>query len=282
MILIADSGSTKTLWSLQDNEGSVRRFETKGFNPYFSDQQQLVNTLNESEVLQGIHRDELIDIYFYGAGCFPDKAHTIEQAMHSFFSRALVHVELDLLGAARGLLGHSDGFVGILGTGANSGLFVGGKIVQNIDSLGYILGDEGSGCYIGKQLLSTYLRGYLPADLAEKFFDCYRLSSEDIMDALYAKPLANRFCASFSTFVGSNIEHPFLSKLVANCFDDFFKNLVSQYSDYQNLSFNCVGSVAYHFQHILEQSCQKFHMNLGNIRQSPMDGLELFHKARLS
>jgi N-acetylglucosamine kinase-like BadF-type ATPase len=282
MILIADSGSTKTLWSLQDNEGSVRRFETKGFNPYFSDQQQLVNTLNESEVLQGIHRDELIDIYFYGAGCFPDKAHTIEQAMHSFFSRALVHVELDLLGAARGLLGHSDGFVGILGTGANSGLFVGGKIVQNIDSLGYILGDEGSGCYIGKQLLSMYLRGYLPADLTEKFFDCYRLSSEDIMDALYAKPLANRFCASFSTFVGSNIEHPFLSKLVANCFDDFFKNLVSQYSDYQNLSFNCVGSVAYHFQHILEQSCQKFHMNLGNIRQSPMDGLELFHKARLS
>jgi N-acetylglucosamine kinase-like BadF-type ATPase len=282
MILIADSGSTKTLWSLQDNEGSVRRFETKGFNPYFSDQQQLVNTLNESEVLRGIHRDESIDIYFYGAGCFPDKAHTIEQAMHSFFSRALVHVELDLLGAARGLLGHSDGFVGILGTGANSGLFVGGKIVQNIDSLGYILGDEGSGCYIGKQLLSTYLRGYLPADLAEKFFDCYRLSSEDIMDALYAKPLANRFCASFSTFVGSNIGHPFLGKLVANCFDDFFKNLVSQYSDYQNLSFNCVGSVAYHFQHILEQSCQKFHMNLGNIRQSPMDGLELFHKARLS
>jgi N-acetylglucosamine kinase-like BadF-type ATPase len=282
MILIADSGSTKTLWSLQDNEGSVRRFETKGFNPYFSDQQQLVNTLNESEVLRGIHRDESIDIYFYGAGCFPDKAHTIEQAMHSFFSRALVHVELDLLGAARGLLGHSDGFVGILGTGANSGLFVGGKIVQNIDSLGYILGDEGSGCYIGKQLLSMYLRGYLPADLAEKFFDCYRLSSEDIMDALYAKPLANRFCASFSTFVGSNIGHPFLGKLVANCFDDFFKNLVSQYSDYQNLSFNCVGSVAYHFQHILEQSCQKFHMNLGNIRQSPMDGLELFHKARLS
>lgn len=282
MILIADSGSTKTLWSLQNNEGSVRRFETKGFNPYFSDQQQLVNTLNESEVLQGIHRDELSDIYFYGAGCFPDKAHTIEQAMHSFFSRALVHVELDLLGAARGLLGHSDGFVGILGTGANSGLFVGGKVVQNIDSLGYILGDEGSGCYIGKQLLSTYLRGYLPADLAKIFFECYRLSSEDIMDALYAKPLANRFCASFSTFVGSNIEHPFLSNLVANCFDDFFKNLVSQYSDYQNLSFNCVGSVAYHFQHILEQSCQKFHMNLGNIRQSPMDGLELFHKARLS
>jgi N-acetylglucosamine kinase-like BadF-type ATPase len=282
MILIADSGSTKTLWSLQDDEGSIRRFETKGFNPYFSDQQQLVNTLNESKVLQGIHRDELIDIYFYGAGCFPDKAHTIEQAMHSFFSRAFVHVELDLLGAARGLLGHSDGFVGILGTGANSGLFVGGKIVQNIDSLGYILGDEGSGCYIGKQLLSKYLRGYLPADLAKLFFDCYHLSSEDIMDALYAKPLANRFCASFSTFVGSNIEHPFLSKLVANCFDDFFKNLVSQYRGYKNLSFNCVGSVAYHFQHILEQSCQKFDMNLGNIRQSPMDGLELFHKARLT
>ena len=282
MILIADSGSTKTLWSLQDDEGSIRRFETKGFNPYFSDQQQLVNTLNESEVLQGIHRDELIDIYFYGAACFPDKAHTIEQAMHSFFSRAFVHVELDLLGAARGLLGHSDGFVGILGTGANSGLFVGGKIVQNIDSLGYILGDEGSGCYIGKQLLSTYLRGYLPADLAKLFFDCYHLSSEDILDALYAKPLANRFCASFSTFVGSNIEHPFLSKLVVNCFDDFFKNLVSQYRGYKNLSFNCVGSVAYHFQHILEQSCQKFDMNLGNIRQSPMDGLELFHKARLT
>jgi glucosamine kinase len=282
MILIADSGSTKTLWSLQDTEGSVHRFETNGFNPYFSDQLQLLNTLNESEVLQGIRRDELIDIYFYGAGCFPDKAHMIEQAMHAFFSNAFVHVELDLLGAARGLLGHSDGFVGILGTGANSGLFVGGKIVQNIDSLGYILGDEGSGCYIGKQFLSMYLRGYLPADLATLFYECYGLSSEDIMDALYAKPLANRFCASFSTFVGSNIEHPFLSKLVANCFDDFFKNLVSQYRDYQNLSFNCVGSVAYHFQHILEQSCQKFDMNLGNICQSPMDGLEHFHKLRLT
>ncbi len=282
MILIADSGSTKTLWSLVDNAGGVRRFETKGFNPYFSDQHQLVNALNASEVLQRVHRDALIDVYFYGAGCFPDKAHMIEEAMHSFFSSAVVHVELDLLGAARGLLGHSDGFVGILGTGANSGLFVGGKIVQNIDSLGYILGDEGSGCYIGKQFLSSFLRGYLPADLAALFYECYHLSAEDIMDALYAKPLANRFCASFSTFVGSHIEHPFLRKLVATCFDDFFKNLVSQYRDYQNLSFNCVGSVAYHFQEILQESCQKFHMRVGNIHQSPMEGLELFHKAKLS
>lgn len=276
MILIADSGSTKTLWCLIDNHGKEKRFNTEGFNPYFSDQQQIINSL-QNNLLAEINADLVLEIYFYGAGCFPDKTYIIEEAIKTLFTKAAVHVELDLLGAARSLLGNTDGFVAILGTGSNSCLFGEGKVVQNIDSLGYLLGDEGSGCYIGKKLLANYLRGYLPPELAALFFDTYRLSVPDIMDSLYVKPFANRFCAGFSLFVGENIEHSFLHKLVADCFDDFFNNLVSNYPNYQNNSFNCVGSVGYNFKNILELSCRKFNMNFGNILQSPMEGLSLYH-----
>ena len=277
MILIADSGSTKTLWCLIDNDGKEHHFKTEGFNPYFSNQQQIVNSL-QNNMLADIDADQVMEIYFYGAGCFPDKAYIIKEAMNKVFTKAAVQVELDLLGAARSLLGNTDGFVAILGTGSNSCLFSEGKVVQNIDSLGYLLGDEGSGCYIGKKLLANYLRGYLPPELAALFLDTYRLSAPDIMDALYAKPLANRFCASFSLFVGENIEHSFMYKLVTDCFDDFFNNLVSNYPNYQHTSFNCVGSVGYCFKDILELSCRKFNMRFGNILQSPMEGLTLYHR----
>jgi N-acetylglucosamine kinase-like BadF-type ATPase len=276
MILIADSGSTKTLWCLLDHQGKEHRFETIGFNPYFSDQDQIVHAL-QSAMLPDVNPAEVQQIYFYGAGCFPDKIQIIEQAMHAFFVHARVQVELDLLGAARSALGNSDGFIAILGTGANSGLFRHGQIVQNIDSLGYILGDEGSGCYLGKKLLTSYLRGFLPLELSTLFVETYRLSVPDIMDALYAKPNANRFCASFSVFLHAHVEHPYVRNLVEESFDDFFTNLVSQYPDYQQMSFNCVGSVGYHFKQILELTCQKFNMQFGSVNKSPMEGLAAYH-----
>ena len=276
MIIIADSGSTKTIWCSIGEHGQKGYFTTEGYNPYFVDVAYIIQSM-QSSMPSEIVTDKVTAIFFYGSGCFPDKENIIVESMKSIFKQAKINVYLDLLGAARSLLANDSGFVAILGTGTNTCLFKEGKIVQNIDSLGYLLGDEGSGCFIGKKLLGDYLRGYLPVELSELFFSKYQFTSSSLMDNIYGKPLANRFCAGFSIFVGENINHPYMMNLVSSSFDLFFENLVSKYDDYQKFTFNCVGTVGYVFKNLLENSCHKFNMSFGHIIKSPIDGLVSFH-----
>ncbi|MFD1631157.1 N-acetylglucosamine kinase [Pseudopedobacter beijingensis] len=278
MILIADGGSTKTNWCLIDDSGKKVLFNTEGYNPYFSDTNYIYNSLKKNLPID-LAADQIKEVNYYGAGVHnDDKAKIISDAMVRIFTNAKVNIGHDLLAAARALLGDNPGFAAILGTGTNTCIYDGNDIIAHIDSLAYILGDEGSGCYIGKKLLSDYVRGYMPQNVREVFWDTFKLTEEEILDSIYVKPRPNRFCASFSKFVYDvNVNIEYTRNLVKTSFDDFFKNLVSRYPNYQDYSFNCIGSVAYNFRNILEEVAAEYGMKMGRIVRSPIDDLVDFH-----
>ncbi|ADY52378.1 N-acetylglucosamine kinase [Pseudopedobacter saltans DSM 12145] len=281
MILIADGGSTKTSWCLIDKNENKTLFNTEGYNPYFSDTTYIYNSLKRS-LPKDLPLEQIEEVNYYGAGVHnEEKAKVISDAFKMIFVNAKIDIGHDLLAAARALLKNEKGFAAILGTGTNTCIYDGNDIVEHIDSLAYILGDEGSGCHIGKKLLGDYIRGYMPAEVRKEFWDTFKLTEDEILDNVYIKPLPNRFCASFSKFVyevQSNKEYT--RNLVKSSFEEFFKNLVSRYANYKEYSFNCIGSVAYNFKDILEEVATEYGMKLGNIVRSPIDDLVKFHQER--
>jgi N-acetylglucosamine kinase-like BadF-type ATPase len=277
MILIADSGSTKTSWCLLKRGASPLFFETEGYNPYFASTDYIAASLLRG-LPSAIDRHAVDGIYFYGAGCFDDKKGVIEAAMAVVFPVAGCGVALDLLASARALLGNDPGFVAILGTGANTCVYDGNRIVANIDSLGYLLGDEGSGFYLSRKLLGDYIRGYMPGPVQEEFIERYGLTREEIMERIYSAPMPNRFCASFTTFLTESITGgEYTQGLVKQGLCDFFDNLVTRYPGYANYTFNCVGSVGYAFRELLTEVAVSYGMPVGNILRSPIDGLAVYH-----
>ncbi|QTE39952.1 N-acetylglucosamine kinase [Mucilaginibacter gossypii] len=278
MIIIADGGSTKTNWCLVTEEGKKVYFNTEGYNPYFSSTEYIIQSLNES-LPTDLEKNLITEVNYYGAGCStPEMRKIVEEAMKVVFTGAKVNIGHDLLAAARALLGNTEGFAAILGTGTNTCIYDGKEVVHNIDSGAYILGDEGSGCYIGKKLLTDYLRGYMPEPVRALFWETYKLTPDDINEQVYTQPRANRFCASFSKFVYDNNVHIEYSRnLVRTSFDDFFRNLVTHYPDYQKYSFNCIGSVGYNFRNVLEEVVTENGMVVGNIIRSPIDNLVKYH-----
>lgn len=277
MILIADSGSTKTGWCLLNENNEKQYFNTEGYNPYFVDTGYIVESLGKS-LPSGVSYSGIDEVHYYGAGCFPGKDFVLNDALKAVFSHAKIFIELDLLAAARSLLGTNQGFAAILGTGMNTCIYDGEKIVQNIDSLGYILGDEGSAAAIGKKLLSDYIREYMPKEIFQLFYETFHLDKEDIFHHIYGQPFANRFCAEYSKFVHLHIGETYFYNLVKGSFYDLFNNLVSRYPDYKTYSFNCVGTVGYSFKDILCEIIQEFGMQQGNIIKSPLDGLIEYHQ----
>lgn len=277
MILIADGGSTKTFWSLLHKDPSDG-FYTEGYNPYFVDGRYIVKSLKNSLPVHLI-TDSISEVKFYGAGVHNvEKSNILRIAFKEVFPNATVEIEHDLLSAARSLLGSTKGFAAILGTGTNSCLYDGSNITYQINSGAYILGDEGSGCYMGKQLLIDYLRNYIPAGLSREFVDVYKLSPHEIEENVYTRPLANLFCAGFSKFLYDHIENEYCYNVVHNSFTLFFENIVSHYPDFEKYELNVVGSVGYSFKNILETVSKKFGMEIGKIEQSPMLGLLKYHQ----
>jgi N-acetylglucosamine kinase-like BadF-type ATPase len=278
MILIADGGSTKTNWCLVTDDNKKVYFNTEGYNPYFVSGHYIIQSLNESLPVD-LEKDKITEVNYYGAGCSTDeKRKQVQDAMAIVFTAAKVTVGHDLLAAARAVLGNTAGFVAILGTGTNTCLYDGENIVQNIDSGAYILGDEGSGCYIGKKLLIDYLRGYMPEAVRENFWETFKLTPDEINEQVYTQPLANRFCANFSKFVYDNNVHiEYTRNLVKTSFEDFFRNLVTHYPEYQKHTFNCIGSVGYNFRNVLEEVANENEMAVGNIIRSPIDSLVKYH-----
>jgi N-acetylglucosamine kinase-like BadF-type ATPase len=278
MIIIADGGSTKTNWCLITDEQKKVYFNTEGYNPYFSSAAYIIQSLKEN-LPTDLQIEKITEVNYYGAGCsVDDKKKIVEQAMEVVFINAKVNIGHDLLAAARAVLGINEGFAAILGTGTNSCIYNGKEIIHNIDSLAYILGDEGSGCYIGKKLLGDYVRGYMPEAVRQLFWDTYKLTPDDVIDNVYTKPLANRFCAGFSKFVYDNNVHIEYSRnLVKTSFEDFFRNLVTHYPNYQQYTFNCIGSVGYNFRNVLEEVVAENGMVMGNIIRSPIDNLVKYH-----
>lgn len=283
MIIIADGGSTKTNWCLLDDSGKKIYFNTEGYNPYFVNTEYIVNSLKKG-LPTDIPFEKIEEVNYYGAGVHnAEKAAVVVDAIKQVFTHSTTYVGHDLLAAARALLGTQSGFAAILGTGTNSCIYDGNEITHNIDSAAYILGDEGSGCYIGKKLLTDYIRGYMPERVREVFWETYKLTPDDVMDAVYTKPLANRFCASFAKFVYDvTVDINYSKSIVHNAFEDFFRNLVSHYPDYKSYSFNCIGSVGYNFRNVLEEKAMDYGMKVGKIIRSPIDDLVQFHINRLA
>lgn len=282
MIIIADGGSTKTNWCLLDDAGKKIYFNTEGYNPYFVGSDYILSSLR-SGLPNDLPFPQIKEVNYYGAGVHnADKAGIVVEAMEQVFPNAKINVGHDLIAAARALLGDQPGFAAILGTGTNTCIYDGEEITHNISSAAYILGDEGSGCYIGKKLLTDYVRGYMPENVREVFWETYKLTPDDVMDHVYTKPLANRFCAGFSKFVyDCTVNIGYSRGLVVNAFDDFFRNLVTRYPDYQQYSFNCIGSVGYNFRNVLEEKAKEYGMPVGRILRSPIDDLVQYHIRKL-
>ena len=278
MIIIADGGSTKTNWCLVTEEGKKVYFNTEGYNPYFSDEEYIIQSLKEN-LPTDLDLAAITEVNYYGAGCSTaDKRQIVENAMQAVFTHSKINVGHDLLAAARALLGNTEGFAAILGTGTNTCIYDGKDVANNIDSGAYILGDEGSGCYIGKKLLTDYIRGYMPEAVRKNFWDTFQLTPDDINERVYTQPRANRFCASFSKFVYDNIVNIEYSRnIVRTSFEDFFRNLVTHYPDYQKYTFNCIGSVGYNFRNVLEEVATENGMTVGRIIRSPIDDLVKYH-----
>ncbi|WP_410219955.1 N-acetylglucosamine kinase [Pedobacter sp.] len=279
MIVIADGGSTKTNWCLINEAGRKIHFNTEGYNPYFASTEYIEKSLRKN-LPDHVEPEKLNEVYYYGAGCSTDaNKKIVADAMKSVFINAKVNIDHDLLASCRALLGDEPGFAAILGTGTNTCFYDGKEITLNIDSLGYFLGDEGSGSYIGKRVLADYMKGFMPKNLSKHFFNVFGLTNEDIFDAIYNKPLPNRFCASFSKFLYDyKAEFPdYTRNVVETAFVAFFENLVIHYPNYKDYLLNCVGSVGYNFRDILSYTADRYEMGVGKIIRSPIDDLVDYH-----
>lgn len=276
MILIADSGSTKTDWCLAENGKSLLKMKTQGINPYMQDG-DVIEKIIVDELLPQIGDAILTDIYFYGAGCTPEKIGIVGSALKMAFPDAEISVGSDMLGAARALCGHRAGIACILGTGSNSCLYDGTMIIENTPSLGFILGDEGSGAYIGKRFIGDCLKKQIPENLCEEFLIKYELNANIIINKVYRTPLPNRFLASICPFISEHKDVKEVHDLLIDSFHQFLHRNVSHYNKPKN-KINFIGSIAHYFREEIEEAARAEGMAIGKIMQSPIKGLLEFHK----
>ena len=278
MIIIADSGSTKTEWIVGELAGlSVT---TKGINPVRDTKEEILDVLSTElmpELLSSptIRQSDITEIHFYGAGCIPPFSQSVKEALEEHFPQAIAHVYSDLLGAVRALCGREEGIACILGTGSNSCLCKEGEIVKNISPLGYILGDEGSGAVLGRTLLSEMLKGNLQ-DLWEDFTQRYSLSVSDIINKVYRQPQANRFLASLVPFIKEHADNPSVNDMVVNEFTRFLQRNVIPYGR-PDLPINFVGGVANNFTDEIKTACTLCGLNLGKIIARPAEEMRKYH-----
>ena len=276
MILIADSGSTKTDWCVAKDGFTVKRFTTQGINPYHQDERR-INGLVLDELLPQTGEYKLKKIVFYGSGCRDETIPTLKNILYSAFNNNVeVEIYSDLLGAARAICGHEEGIACILGTGSNSCLYDGNKIVGNIPPLGYILGDEGSGATLGKIFINEIFKNSQMNDLKNEFLQVLKMTEGDIIDRVYRQPMANRFLASLAPFIHSHIERHEVNEIVTENFRQFLlKNVKRYHRDDLQVSF--IGSIAWHFKSQLLQSALEENVYVGSVEKSPMDGLLRYH-----
>lgn len=274
--LIADSGATKTEWCLLDGKKKKTVF-TQGISPYFLNTEQ-IKELVVQELLPGIKKQVPAEVHYYGTGCKnPANARIVQKALKAVFPAAKVAVNHDLEGAARALCGHGKGVACILGTGSNSCYFNGKKIVKNSPGLGFILGDEGSGAYLGKKVIQYYLYKTFDADLMDRFHAKFNLADVDILDAVYKKPLPNRYLASFAIFLAENRGHFMIENIIEDGLNDFFFNHVYKYRESWTLPVHFVGSIAWGFKDVLKEMCSSYELQLGTVLRNPMQGLVKYH-----
>ncbi len=272
--LIVDAGSTKTEWVALDHGTVAHRISLNGFNPNYAGAEVFRSILDK--LPEPFHRAG--SVFYYGSGCGSEAGwQVVSQALSDGFPQAKIAIETDMYGAARAVLGNGKGIACILGTGANSCLFDGDDICDRAVSLGYLVGDEGSGCYIGRKLVRAYFYNLMPLQLKREFEDCYHLNISEFIDKVYHQKEASKYLSGFTKFAGEHQEDPFISQLVKSCFRDFIEVFVLRYADCHALPIGFVGSVAYHFQGLLKACLEENGLTLGRVIQSPMEGLVRYH-----
>jgi N-acetylglucosamine kinase-like BadF-type ATPase len=289
MILLADSGSTKVHWCLVTASGQFSDVFTDGINPLFQTSDAMRNSICNQllpQISSLLWAGTLTHVFFYGAGCTPEKKVFVKKALESVFKKAEVHVESDMLGAARGLLGRNAGVACILGTGSGSCFYNGEAIEWAVPSLGYILGDEGSAAVLGKRLVGDLLKNQMGDDLKEAFLREYETSMADIIEKVYRQPFPNRFLAKLSKFCADHIEDERIHALVYDHFVQFIRRNLKQYfakndkkvNDQMVNGVGFVGSIAYYYKPVLEEAMQAEGLPLGTILKDPIEGMKEYHK----
>lgn len=297
MVLIADSGSTKVHWCLVTASGQCSDVFTDGINPLFQTTDAMRNSICNQllpKIAPLLWAGTLTHVFFYGAGCTPEKKVFVQKALEAVFKKAEVQVESDMLGAARGLLGRNAGVACILGTGSGSCFYNGETIEWCVPSLGYILGDEGSAAVLGKRLVGDLLKNQLSysvsglsdeVDLKNLFFKEYNTSMADIIENVYRQPFPNRYLAKLSRFCADHIDDPRIRNLVYDHFVQFIRRNLVQYFQNTNANANAnaagvgfVGSIAYYYRPILEEAMQAEGLPMGTVLQDPIEGLKEYHK----
>lgn len=272
-ILIADSGATKTDWTLATRDGLLQTVKTQGLSPLHQSADDIRTTLTG---LRAELNEKPDAVYFYGAGCTPVVIPSMQRMIEGTFEEAKVEVASDLLGAARALCGHRNGIACILGTGTNSGLYDGRKIVRNVPPLGYILGDEGSGAVMGRNFVADVLKGLLPRDITEAFYHETGATKDDVIRRVYREPLAARYLAAFSPFLQRHRSHPAVSQFLQRHFRAFFVRNIRAYGR-PELDIHFVGGIAFTFRPEIEQAAVAEGFHVGRTERSPMAGLLAYH-----
>ena len=270
MILIADSGSTKTDWILLDlNSGYRKSFEGIGLNPYYTSSSEITQEVRK--VFEPINSSLVMRIYFYGAGCSSKSTkQIISEGLGAFFIHSKIEVYHDLEGAARSLCKNTEGIACILGTGSNAAHFDGKQIVQSAVSLGYLLGDEGSGNAMGKKLIHSIYLKTAPKELIQNFQKTFNLSLEELLDQIYQKPSPNRFLASFAKYINQNKSNPFILELIYKTFDEFIQLVVLPLNSNKNLPIHFTGSVAWFFKFLMSALASVATMVKSLFNRSPL------------
>lgn len=275
--LIADSGATKTDWCLLSETGEItQRFQSKGISPVFQTQEEIAEEI-KLHVRPMLEKTSISAIYFYGTGCIPEKIQSVKTAVRESFQVKEIQVYSDLMAACHILLGKDSGIACILGTGSNSCEWDGRKIVKQVSPLGFILGDEGSGAWLGKRLVGDALKNQLTDGLKEKLFAQFALTQAIIIDKVYRQPFPSRFLASLTPFVFQHIGDESIRQIVEDGFTDFLERNVMQYQ-YRELPVSFVGSVAFYFDEILREMAAKKQVKIGKIEKSPMPGLVTYYQ----
>jgi glucosamine kinase len=277
MYIIVDSGSTKSDWVILDNE-NTKYFSTMGFNPYFHKEKTIVEAINNCEGLMKVS-EKVEAVYFYGAGCSSEELNLIiENALKFVFINAKITVDHDLTACALATYDNRPSISCIIGTGSNSCYFDGEVITEEVPALGYILGDEGSGSYFGKQLLSNFLYKKLPKHIEEDFIKEYNLTKDKIVDKVYMKPNANVYIASFMRFIAKHAEDAYFKEMMYKGFKHFMEIHVCCYSNYKETDVNFIGSIAFLFKNELEKAALELDIQINKIVQKPIEGLVKYHK----
>jgi N-acetylglucosamine kinase-like BadF-type ATPase len=276
MILVADSGSTKTIWKCTDGTGKVKTVHTAGINPYYNKADEVAKEVSGARAqLSAMNIEE---IYFYGAGCSTDRQKGIvSEALAKQFGSEVIYVNTDLLGAARALFQKDSGIVCILGTGSGSCIYDGENILKSIPSLGFILGDEGSGAFLGKQFIRDFLREDMPEDLLKIIYEEIGIDKEEVLKHVNQDAMPSKYLAGFSKFIHENMDHRYMHDLVYDSFEKFVQEYVIRYDGYRRYKTGFIGSISIIYEKILKEVLNNYQLELGKIEANPIEGLIEYH-----